>query len=286
MKIKQIITTYFNCPDCHNQLNSKRQIVVCSNCKRKIYFEENFVDLLPLKPLPITCPFSTKAYAYYCQQFLIPANSQWSQPTAFNAETHSSAYRAFIDAEYQLLRQLLPDNRQVAVDISGGAGTYSRSLTTDFNLVFHCDISIESLRYAQKKANKMKIHNCVFIRADYLRLPFKPKVLDFCLSTDSFIYYGPKWDIFTLRQLKAALSTNGKIFFDVHYRKWYYPDSHIFEYTWTHLKILQHFFPTLELIPFGRVPELFILHPTFFVWFNRLTFLPPIRYLGVISKQS
>jgi len=56
-----------------------------------------------------------------------------------------------------------------------------------FDWVFHCDLSIESMLYTKKKADKQNINNIIFVRTDYTRPPFNAS-LDLIFCGDSLIY--------------------------------------------------------------------------------------------------
>lgn len=282
------IVPFLVCPDCGGKLSKKTSTLDCSRCKKKCYYRDNFIDLLPSRPTNLHHPYSQNVKKYYVDQFSIsskkifPTTSSWND----NWQEKNSQYKKFLDDEFIEFSKHFPDRKQVAVDISGGSGYYTQKLATQFKTVIHCDISLEYLQSAQKRIMASQFNNIWFVRADYLRPPFKKKSIDLFISTDSFIYYGVQYDVKVMKQLIRQLAKKGTIIFDVHFRKFYAPYPVIFEYNNQQLEVLKSEFSNLLLIPFWRVPIVLAEIPRIISFTNRLKFLPPVRYIGVLKNKE
>lgn len=287
MKHDHLLSTYLACPDCGGHLSVTPTSLNCQSCGRRCHRRGNVIDLLPSQPKKLTGAFSAGAVSYYQRMFTLAPTQTWNDPTAWNAECQDKpSYRTFLDDEYALFESHFPKKRRVAADLSGGAGLYSRRLTAQFELVFHCDINLEYLQYTQQRAQAEGITNCYFIRADYHQPPFQKQSIDCFLCTDSLTYYGPRYDAQVIAQMRSQLAPAGVALFDVHHRKWYHQDPDIYEYNSQQLAFLTKLFPELVFQPFGRLPEVVILHPTLFKLWPLFPFLPAIRYVGVLRGAT
>lgn len=283
MLIKQIVKL-LKCPDCDGPLMLSEKLF-CKKCKRKFYFEGNFIDLLPKTSVKLKKVFSQKAFNYYQEQFLVDPKEKFRSLDVWGEyNTANKGYRAFLEAEKDLIQKHFPKKKDVFCDISAASGFYTLSFARNYKLILHCDLNIKYLRYSMNKAKKQNIRNVVFIRSDYFRPPFKKNSINMLLCTDSLEYYGPENDARVLAANYESLAKNGVMIFDIHSYKFYAPDKNIFEYTKADLKLLQKQFPRLELHSFGRLPTFLVRSPKAFKLSEFLKFMPPIRYLGVLSK--
>lgn len=284
MRIAKIIK-FLSCPECGNALNDKKSKVACNFCRRKYYCQDNFVDLLPAEPKHLQDVFSAKAYQYYKSQFSVNPKKKFKKFDVWGRyDKATRGYRVFLRAESESIKSHFPKKRTVLCDISAASGFYTLRFAKNFDFVFHCDINLEYLRYAQKKAKKRNVKNIFFIRADYFRLPFRNKAIDLAICIDSLEYYGRENDLQIIKGVYQKLAKKGVFAFDLHYRKFYAPDRNIFEYRQQDLVYLRSYFPDSVFIGLGRAPTNLMFTNAVFRFFSKFKFFPPTRYLGVLKK--
>lgn len=287
MRLKKILNILV-CPDCEGKLVfNKKFTITCGDCERKFYSESNFVDLLPKKPKEIANPYSKGAVKYYLKQFRTDPKKIYRKFNVWGTyETSRRGYKVFLENELKVFEKFYPKQREIFCDISAASGFYTFNAAKKFDIVLHLDINMQYLRFAMKKALEKKVDNIVFIRSDYFSLPIKHKALDTLLCTDSLEYYGLENDIKIMERALNTLKTKGRFILDLHNRKFYYPDPKIFEYGKKELIILKKRFRNIQVIPFGRVPTL--LHPSQFLFdiSSKLSFMPPVRNILVISPLA
>jgi len=102
----------------------------------------------------------------------------------------------------------------VLVDVPGGAGFYTIALAPYFRYVLHCDLSVSNLTYASGVSQQLGITNIIFLRVDYLALPFERSVTHL-LCLDSLIR-GERHDLHLLRQIAGSLDSSGSAVVDFH----------------------------------------------------------------------
>lgn len=273
------------CPDCSGGLIKVARKITCEKCKRIFYSDGNFIDLLPTKPLTILNPYSKKAVTYYHAQYKLPSDKNFKNFKVWGVYDNSTRdYKVFLNQERKIFEKYYSQKKKVFCDLSAASGYYTMRASHDFEIVLHLDINLEYLKYAQKKAKKKDLTNLFFIRADYFNLPIKNEVVDTMICTDSFEYYGLKNDIKIVKKAYKKISKGGRFIFDLHNKKFYYPDKYIFEYGRPEIEILKKELSGIEILSFGRVPTLF--HPNNFLFnlFSILSFLPAIRYIAIVRK--
>ena len=105
-------------------------------------------------------------------------------------------------------------------DFSGGCGLHTFESAKHFDLVLHCDLSVESLSYACRKAEALGLRNVVFIRIDYFKPPFSTS-LDVVICMDSLIR-SEQHERMVLKAILRSLAAGGLAVVDFHNR-WHNP---------------------------------------------------------------
>lgn len=287
MKLHDVLQ-YLACPDCAKELKFVGGNVVCTGCNRRFYHKGNLIDLLPRKPLKLESVHSKKARRmYYLDQYRKAANEIYQNPVAWGRdEDYRKGHKIFIEEEERFFHKLYEGKKTVLCDLSASAGFYTIRASKVFKYILHCDINLEHLQYAQKKAGSSKISNMLFVRSDYFRLPLKDGVIDTFICTDSFQYYGRDHDLKVINRVYKKLSKGGKFIFDLHYKRFYGRSKYNFEYSKQDISFIKEKYKETRVYPMGRVPTFF--HPS--RWIFRLStlffWLPPLRYVCVIAKQE
>ena len=277
---------YLECPDCQGKLIAKGNLYMCKSCKKNIFVKGNFIDLLPSNPSKLKNVYSKKAYIYYKKQFKIAPDTKFKDVNIWGEyEKGTLGYKVFLRNEEKLMRKFHPRQKIAFCDLSAASGFYTFKYAKKYKFVFHCDINLEYLRFAMKKAQELKVRNIIFVRSDYFKLPFQNGKMDFAICTDSLEYYGRGYDLEIIKSVKQKLGKNGVFIFDLHNKKFYAPYKRIFEYTKTDLLYLQRYFPNLVFYGVGRVPTVFVKSDRLFQVLSKLTFLPAIRHIGVLNNE-
>ena len=99
-------------------------------------------------------------------------------------------------------------------DIAAGAGYYTLAYAQLFRVVLHCDLSVNDLSYARRKAQSMGIWNVLFVRADYFAPPFR-NTLDRVLCIDTLIR-GEAHESLLLASIARSLNGDGFALVDFH----------------------------------------------------------------------
>lgn len=282
---------YFCCPDCHTtdrnvRLKQVNGQVVCSKCRRIFLTRDNYIDLLPIKPSTIPKKTHVKFSDYYYEQFKTDPKSVYNEPSAWGEFSKlPRGYQIFLKEEQKIISDNYPKGNNTFCDLSGSQGFFGFIASRYFKTVFFCDINLEYLQHAQRVANKNNIKNIVFIRSDYLNLPFINSTIDAVLSTDSLIYYGMKSDMKVIGSVYKKLKKGGRFIFDLHSKKIYAPAKRIYEYSWSDIKKITKKYKNMKVYMLGRVPT--ILHPyrTLFYFFSHFRFLPALRYVCILEKR-
>jgi ubiquinone/menaquinone biosynthesis C-methylase UbiE len=99
-------------------------------------------------------------------------------------------------------------------DIAAGVGYYTLAYAQLFRLVLHCDLSVNRLSYARRRAHSMGIRNVLFLRADYFAPPFR-NTLDRVLCIDTLVR-GEAHESLLLANIARSLNGDGFALVDFH----------------------------------------------------------------------
>jgi ubiquinone/menaquinone biosynthesis C-methylase UbiE len=120
--------------------------------------------------------------------------------------------------QVEFLRPLVTEGTTPAgstlCDIAAGAGYYTFAYAQLFRVVLHCDLSVNDLSYARRKAQSMGIWNILFVRADYFAPPFRNS-LDRVLCMDTLIR-GEAHESLVLANIARSLNGDGFALVDFH----------------------------------------------------------------------
>jgi SAM-dependent methyltransferase/uncharacterized protein YbaR (Trm112 family) len=207
------------CPDDQKALRSRNEALECRECGR-IYPVQGgqILELLPTKP---AAPWSNAEYAAeYDRQFQNTFETEeesraWDMP-----ETGPPSRKVHRDRQTRAVLAMLEGDGAaldglVLCDVSAGAGNYTLAYARRFKWVFHCDLSVATLRYAAARSRGMGLTNVLFLRVDYFALPFS-RSIDRLLCLDTLIR-GNDHEKALLRQIQKALAPPGRAIIDFHH---------------------------------------------------------------------
>lgn len=214
------IVRYLCCPDDRSRLVSVADGFRCIRCGRSFGRErQNVIELLPLKPVPISGTDVSPRYREgYVQEFSKPLELRedaktWGAPEGLSQKAVHLRERQAREM-LRLLRGGQSSIPETFCDLSAGAGHCTFEAAKDYPLVFHCDLSADSIAYASSKAARLRVENIVFVRSDYLQLPLRNTIQHLtCLDT---LIRGSWHEIKLLASLCQALAPGGRAAVDFH----------------------------------------------------------------------
>ena len=215
----RIIEEYICCADCKSSITYETTHFTCSNCKRQYpFYEDSILEMLPSKPVHYAfdqrSAYHEKIYKtlFNTKREEADLEKSWASPELVPAKWLRTK-----KAHVNYIRSLIDKNttqRKTFCDFSGGSGYYTFEFYKLFDWVFHCDLSIDSMLYMKKKADKQNISNVIFVRSDYTQPPFNG-TLDLIYCGDSLIY-SPYHEGLVLKGMKQSLKEGAYAIFDFH----------------------------------------------------------------------
>lgn len=216
MNILHELFPLLTCPDDGGELRLLAGSLQCIGCDRHYpILAGNMVELLPRQALP---PAGSVSYAKtYIADAAAPFDWRpdrlaWGSPEAFPPEWVERKHR-----QVAAVRRLLDEDagpKSLLCDFSAGAGYYTFAYAKDWRWVMHCDLSVDGLNYAHRKAAKLGITNILFVRMDYLRPAFR-RNLHRVICFDTLIR-GEAHERLLLHSIRNSLAPGGGAIVDFH----------------------------------------------------------------------
>lgn len=207
------------CPDDHSPLHRTPEAFQCEICGRTFpILKDTFVELLPTHAAEIKGNVGTTYRQNYLRKFA--SKFTW-ETTALPFGAAEAASAAWIRKRYRQVERVLPliangedTSNLVLCDFSGGPGHHTLTYSSKFKAVIHCDLSVDSIDYARRKAESLNLNNLIFARMDYLSPPFQMSC-DRIICFDTLIR-GESHDRALLRSIHQSLKPNGFAVVDFH----------------------------------------------------------------------
>jgi ubiquinone/menaquinone biosynthesis C-methylase UbiE len=125
-------------------------------------------------------------------------------------------YRAFVMEEIKVIKEYLGKClRGIFCDVSGGAGNYSLLFSKEASLTVHCDLDVNSINHAYERSRRYSCARILFVRCDYLQLPFASNIFDSIICLDT-LERGLSHEIRLLREIERCLKRGGRFVIDFH----------------------------------------------------------------------
>jgi ubiquinone/menaquinone biosynthesis C-methylase UbiE len=208
-----------SCPDDSAPLSYDSSALTCSSCARRFAIHgNNFAEILPRQPRSLSAAMNLAYHHDYLQAFDQPY-SYSETSTAWGAEEVNpkswvrKRRRQVAMVQHLIAEGTLPGD-SILCDIAAGAGYYTFDYASIFRFVLHCDLSVDNLNYARRKAHSLGIQNIFFLRADYFALPFRHS-LDRIICMDTLIR-GEAHDAIVLANIARSLRPDGLAVVDFH----------------------------------------------------------------------
>lgn len=213
------IARLLSCPDDGGFLRYVSSELQCSSCARRFPLHaDNLAEILPRRP----CELPTLVNSAYHQGYLrafARAYRYDETSLAWGAEEIVSESwirkrRRQVAAVQPLITEGITPGESVLCDIAAGAGYYTFAYAHLFRFVLHCDLSVDNLSYAWRKAGALGLQNILFLRADYFALPFDQSLSRIlCLDT---LIRGDAHDSLLLDAISRSLKPAGYAVVDFH----------------------------------------------------------------------
>jgi hypothetical protein len=206
------ILDLLSCPDDGQPLRLASTQLLCSGCGRNFPLHgEYLAEILPSRPAQLPA----SASADYRRAYLMLFDQQFQKDNtrlAWGAEETATAAwirkrRRQVIAVHPLVAEGAERGASVLCDIAAGAGHYTFSYASYFRSVLHCDLSVENLSYASRKAHERNLENIFFLRIDYFQPPFRHSI-DRLLCLDTLIR-GEGHDSMLLKSIGGCLTPTG-----------------------------------------------------------------------------
>jgi ubiquinone/menaquinone biosynthesis C-methylase UbiE len=207
------------CPDDGGRLSDASGDLQCVACDRRFpVHAQNLIEILPLHRQELPASTSSEYREGYKRAFDQKYQNS-EESLAWGAEesvTRSWSLKRRRQVEF--VRPLITEDSKLGdstlCDIAAGAGYYTLAYAQLFRVVLHCDLSVNDLSYAHRKAQSMGIVNILFVRADYFALPFRNS-LDRVLCMDTLIR-GEAHESLLLASIARSLKGDGFALVDFH----------------------------------------------------------------------
>lgn len=207
------------CPDDGEMLVCAPARIECKACGRVFpVFEDSVIELLPRNAVKPCAEGNDSYWCGYLEEFQKPYRHDESAIAWGAPEVHCEDWMRKRLRQVEFVRSLAIEssssNEEVFCDIAAGAGNYTLSYAAHFRTVLHCDLSVENLNYAVRKARRLGIRNIFFLRIDYFSPPFY-KSLDRIVCLDTLVR-GEQHEVAVLNSIRRALKHGGRAVVDFH----------------------------------------------------------------------
>jgi ubiquinone/menaquinone biosynthesis C-methylase UbiE len=207
------------CPDDRGRLSHASGDLQCVACDRRFpVHAQNLIEILPQHRHELPSSISSEYREEYKRAFDQKYQNN-EESLAWGAE--ESMTRSWIlkrHRQVEFVRPLVTEGVRsgdsTLCDIAAGAGYYTLAYAKLFRLVLHCDLSVNNLSYARRKAQSMGVWNVFFVRADYFAPPFRNS-LDRILCMDTLVR-GEAHESLLLANIARSLNGDGFALVDFH----------------------------------------------------------------------
>ena len=285
----------FRCPDDFGNILLLQRYLECQKCKRQFsILAENFVEILPKQFPKWNLGQNENQKSEKDYYGLSTEKFSWEKKSMGWGSLHflrNPGRRAFVKKEREKIKNLIPPSLRngLMIDVSAGCGNYSVYLSHSASLMVHCEAEIQSLLDAHEMADDSRRKNVIFLRANYLKLPFPNNLFNVVICTDT-LERGKNHEIQLLREIYRILKKDGIGIFDFHnlrpLAKKYNPYIAFYK-----KKDIKNFLKELgmnnfKIYPFGYFPTSLVPNEFIYSVLDKIFkfFVPPIRYIVVMKK--
>ena len=195
--------SFLVCPNDGNNLEFSNDEIKCTSCLTKFpIIEENIIELVSSKSFDITTSDTESSYSKYYSDLRNLGHPEQEKMRLWGLESKSG----FVQSMIKKIKEFTEN--KIVCDVGAGVGNYSISIAKHAEFVFHCDLDMESIAAAKKRAKEKQIDNILFVRSDYLSLPFKINIIP-CVTCIDVLERGREHDNLLLEELSKITQHNG-----------------------------------------------------------------------------
>jgi 2-polyprenyl-3-methyl-5-hydroxy-6-metoxy-1,4-benzoquinol methylase len=286
--IKQVLP-YLACPNDGNNLEILECNLFCDECESNYkILDSNFIELLPKTSFQPKSETTTKMYSKYYDDLSKLGHSSEDKKRLWGIQSNSIP-KGFFEKSRDTIMKFIDQN--LVCDVGAGIGDYSFPLAKKSKIIFHCDLDLEAINYSRKIAYEQNLNNILFIRCDYMFLPFKNSSLP-CITCIDVLERGEEHDNKLLEQLTLKIKSHGICISDFHSKermKLTRVKDFGDRYSKNDLKSLfsKNDMNISEIIGMGFLPQLKNIPGLIYYIGNAIgkIFLPPARWLVISTKN-
>lgn len=167
--------SFLACPNDEGNLNLSNDLLTCNTCGDKFkILDDDTIDLTPKHKLNW---ISLKPLEGYLKDYtnLTKERSEDISEESYQALELDTRLQGYLLENQKEMLRIIDNN--VLCDVGAGVGDHSLEFSKKSSLVFHCDLDMGIIKIAKKKAKDLGLDNILFVRSDYLTLPFKKKFI-------------------------------------------------------------------------------------------------------------
>lgn len=212
MSVLDLALQFLACPNCSGALYHSHDALACKSCKSEFkILNENTIELVAQESFRFKTTETTEAYSEYSDLRNIghPINEKmrlWGWESKYGISGFVTKLRNTIIHMIQ---------NEIICDIGAGVGNYSLHFAKKAKLVFHCDLDLEAINVASQEAKKQNLKNILFIRCDYLHLPFRSNSLS-CITSIDVLEKGREHDTKLIEEISGKTIVGGLVIVDFH----------------------------------------------------------------------
>jgi ubiquinone/menaquinone biosynthesis C-methylase UbiE len=256
---------------------------------------DNMVELLPKRPFEFKGSIGQKYLESYIR--LLNDKFEWNQSAHGwgDISKGSPGYKSFITKQINDVEKYLGESvKGIFCDVSGGAGNNSLHFAKTAKLTVHCDLDVNSINGVYEKAKRANLKKILFVRCDYLQLPFESNLFDSIICFDS-LERGYEHEVRLLNEMLRCLKPHGRFVVDFHskLRVSCIPflqnkiENVLYDYAALEKLMIKFDLTSYNISPFGYVPNSIVPHEKFYVFLDDLSrfLLPCVRWIVAGEKN-
>jgi putative AdoMet-dependent methyltransferase len=121
-------------------------------------------------------------------------------------------FRNYRMESQEIIALLDLNSQRTVMDIGCGTGAFAINAAEYFRKVYAVDVSDAMLRYARKKARRVRLDNVEFLHGGFLTYQHRAEPVDAVVSALVLHHLPDFWKLVGLRRLGRMLKTNGKLY--------------------------------------------------------------------------
>jgi SAM-dependent methyltransferase len=282
---------FLRCPTDHSTLKADNNVLTCLVCKTNFpFYSKNLFDFsnssLPTWFFDIgNHKFKEDYHAIYNKKINVEADLHDLKPWGGDDYSNYSVNFFYLNLYQKISSFLCNHSKGDLVDISSGGGRLTEKFSKYFNNLIFCEAHSDSILHAYMKYQG---ENSLFLRANYLSLPFASKSVDNLLCIDT-LERGELHENQVLKEIKRVLALKGLAVVDFHCRSFH--NTPIFFYSKKQIRrfLIEAGFSNFKLKGLGYYPSSLPCVNSFSLYlvsdFLLSLFLKPMRYLILIKNE-